>query len=620
MAIKAPTYDGLNVAPAAAPGPPSQGGVSPAAFGAGLGEGVSDFGAVLGSVAVRAKERADDLAVLSASEQLDRAYIETRTNLLSLENDALLKGYDPTMASFGTRAAEIDATLTPAQRRLFASRLAARRADLEATGQSHLAGGIERYDDATTQRKLDTLREVALSDGSLERGLNDIHDVLSGKYARNSYRLDPAAMAADEQVEATKLIGAAVDGALARGDWQQAQAIAAEFGERMPAEARTRMDSDLQRAVTAGSAQLAADALWGKWYDEDAVDQVGAGGDVRTAEDMEADAKAEARQIEDPETRDKALDEITAIATEAARGRADKSRARFTVLDRKAEAGAAWALIEGDPLYSFMDADQRAALKARVRDDEPAETNETIRDMLWQEAANDPARFVERDPRTFRRHFTQPDYAALESLHGNVLKALRDGDEAAAKLYQGFLNEDQSVETYVQDVTAGIDQTEAEGKKAASDAAVRFRSEVNRQGVAKQGELERPLSPPEWEELAGGVAAKMVLDAEQTDTGALAYVSGGVPLADVLAIRAAMIEQGLPADNPAAVAVYYRKAQLPPPVVAEEASRLDVSNVLDEYHLWGLTDDEMQQAIGAMSAERRAALRRDLHYIGAELP
>jgi len=408
---------GQSVEKKALPGARLTARANPDAFGAGIGNGLSNVAGVLEAES----QRADNVAFVEADGRLSEAQ-------LSIEMDAInRKGKDSfdlpnsTLKDFDDRAGEIERDLSnDRQKNAFRRSMAGRRVALDRKIQTHVAREIQAHDEMTTQAYLKNSINAAIEgyedpdtvDMELARQVSTIRD----HGARNGLPADEVSARAGLAVSGTH--AGVIERMLANGKDLSAK----EYLELNREEVIGQHLAKIEKAVEAGS-------LRGE--SQRKSDEIVSGSENR------GDALEKARAISDPDIRDATVERVSQFYS---RKKLAEEEARKVVFENAGElvekSGTVDSIPPGD--WAELKLTERVALKsysANIAKGKAPRTDWGRYTALREQAVNEPDKFVKGSMLMNRAHLADSEYKELIKLQMSIANG-DDSSNDVATLHQ----------------------------------------------------------------------------------------------------------------------------------------------------------------------------------------
>jgi hypothetical protein len=269
------------------------------AFGGGpVGPDLSGVIQVVDRITERAKQHADQLAVLDADEQLSRLETELlynpETGALNKRGKDAFETPETVRAEWEKRVGELQGTLNNETQRLAVRRMASQRGgDIDRALQRHVAGEMKAYDDTKTEEYLKSEQAAATVNFQdperVRAAILRQQDALRKHAARNGLPKEWVDRRVGEAASDTHL--AVIDRMLNNGLDTAAKDYYAAHKAEVSGEDVAKVEKALQEGTLRGESQRAADVILTKHKDRQA-------------------AVAAAEKISKPELRDATVERV----------------------------------------------------------------------------------------------------------------------------------------------------------------------------------------------------------------------------------------------------------------------------------------------------------------------
>jgi hypothetical protein len=470
MALVVRTYGGPKIDPSALPGARKSaaetfdsegGGLALAQAGkdeaiAGLGAQAARIGtAAAGQMIQRARDEADQTALLDASNQLSAAenklLYDPDTGALTVKGKAAMGLPESVGGEFDSTASTIAAGLTTRrQQEAFARLRSERTQNLDLTLRRHVAGEMQSYADGEAQGAVTNATNAALANAQdpARVGLELSNATTAAEQSARIRGLGPEETKHVTDAVRSNIHVGVIENLLTADKAKAAQVYFEETKDQISGAALAHVQAALEEGTLRGAAQQQADTI------------VADGGTV-------TEQLAKARQIDDPKLRDAVQERIEHQASidQAAKRQADEtnlSRA-YQIVDQTADVNkipaALWASIPGEHLGGL-----RAYAAALAKGEKPT-TDAVTYYSLMNQAGNDPTEFSKANLLGARNRLDDADFKQLV----DIQLAIRKGDrEKADHDLAGFRTRSQILDDSL--AAYGFDMKDAE-KNPTSDKA-----------------------------------------------------------------------------------------------------------------------------------------------------
>lgn len=385
-------------------------------IGRSLGGAIGQTAGVLGEIATQERDKADQVALLGASNQLsmweNKRLYEPTTGALSLKGkDA--QGLPETIAGEYTEVADtIESGLTTArQKAAFQRYRLNKQGEIDLTIRRHVFGEMKAYDSQETQSAVDNAINAAIINANDPRRvgveLGNALEVARGYAKRNG--VGPEALEGQLDAITTKAHVGVIEQLLSQDKTAAANVYFEETKSQINGEQQARIEKALQVGTAKKAGQVKADEI------------LGAGGTL-------TEQREKARAIEDPDVRDNVmarLEHESAIQ--------DKTQRDL----EEANLNRAYQIVDSSKSVDGIPADLRAQLAehmpalrsyalSRARG-VPVETDPKTFYSLMDKVAYDPEGFSTTNLLAYRNKLDEGDWKQLVGLQLSA----RKGDKAA---------------------------------------------------------------------------------------------------------------------------------------------------------------------------------------------
>lgn len=531
---RVPTYGPRRVSTAPLPGARVNPAVPEGAFGVPAAVDLSGVQRLAADVYQRETEKADEIALLDADNQLAELSRSLETEARARRGKDALGAGTAVREGWTKGQSEIAGRLSNERQRMaFARRAQMREQSLFEQVERHAAAEGERYAQETTEAALALRVDEAVSryddPRAREHAIAEARIIVGMEAERMG--LSPEARTLAEEKVVTRAHVGVIERMLSAGDDRTASAYYAEHGAEIAGERRGQIEKALEEGSTLGEAQRQADQI------------------IATAPTRAA-AMEQARAIEDPKVRQATTRELEVLFAARDRAEADDYRVRLERAADKVERGGTLTTAE----RAGLKAQDRRTLDSWRKAKAAGESIETDWEVYYnlKRMASDPARrqsFAETSLLTYRTSLADTEFKELV----NAQAALRQG-KASPEL-DGYRTTLQIVD----DGLAGIGvnpnakKRNVEVFRRAADQEIAAWKRAHGKDEIPTEEVQRIVGgllvrgPSSWLGIVGGTRRFDAL--ANTDPDEVNEVSD-IPAAEQEQIRSALQRQGVaPTDD-----------------------------------------------------------------------
>ena len=469
-----------------------------------LGATVTGAGIAIGQIALQERQRADEVALMEAENQLsawerERLY-NPQTGALAQQGKASFGLPESVAGEFNTVAGDIEKKLGTDRQRLAFQRLKANRyAQVDLTLRRHVLGEMQQYEAGELKSLVDnSLSNMAANATDPARAGYELSKAVDA-IERSGPRVGLGPEQVKAQVEAVRTKGhtAVIESLISQGQTRAARAYYDEAKEQIAGDSIARVERALREGTIRKEAQTKADTI------------LAAGGTL-------TEQREKARAIDDPDVRDSVMQRLEHEA--AVRDRAQREQEENTLRGVYAVVEQNGGDVDAvDPkVWATLNAKDLAGVRAYARNiakGEPVETDLEVYYGLMKKAAGTGGAFLRENLLRYKGQLSEGDFKHLAqlqtSLRTRAIDAASDADKAKAKL---VVDEFQSKAQVFNDrLTAyGIDPNPKEGTPEAK-AIANLRQMLDRQVRALSGgETGKTATNDEVREILDGILSSQI--------------------------------------------------------------------------------------------------------------
>lgn len=443
-----PRYSGRQVATSAIPGARKTAAETQLSTGAGLeqarsekwgaigqvGAGLFRVGGVLGLMAEQERERADNVAVLSAENEL-RAWEQKR--LYDPQAGALtVKGKDSfglpeqVGAEFTQLAGRVEQRMvTRRQRDAFQRVKLNQQAGLDLTLRRHVYGEMQRYEASELESLVVNARDAAIASYNDPKiiGMNLARGIEAIEAHAPNLGLGPEQVARQVDALTTSTHAGVIQAMLANDETGAAQVYYEETKSQIKGDAVGRIEKALAEGKVRKEAQTETQRILGM-------------PGLTLAQQRE-----QAKRIDDPEVQDAVLQRLEHEATVRDRVEKDQHDATLRSIYDRVDKGVSLETLLASREWAALDGNERNALRIyhqRKVEGLPVKTDDPTYYALMQQAADDPQTFVSQNLLNYRHKLGDSEFKSLAGLQLSI----KSGDRKAAdKELAGFRTKDDLI-------------------------------------------------------------------------------------------------------------------------------------------------------------------------------
>lgn len=431
-------------------------------------QAIAGFGATVGALgteitkqqreaADREKDRADQVAVLNASNQLamweNQRLYDPNGGALAQKGQGAFDLPEKVGDEYQKLTSDVEAGLgNDRQKEAFQRVKLQRGAELDLTLRRHVYGEMQRYEAGELQAFVDNSVNTAIAHADEPRRIGVELGNAVGAVRTHAKNLGLGPEQVDQQIEniTTKTHVGVIENLLAKDQTKAAQVYFEETKGDIKGEALARIEKAVEEGTLRKQAQTKSDEI------------LGAGGTL--TEQLE-----KARGIDDPKLRDEVQQRIEHNATVKDRAEREQEQATLKgVYDTLDKTHTVTSIPPG--VWANMDPGQRSSARSyaeHLAKGVGVETDFPTYYGLMQKAAHDPESFATENLLNYRAKIGDTELKQLTEIQGSIVK----GDRAQADK-QG-LGDVRTHEQLVNDSLNlyGIDPKE-EGKNSAEGKAI----------------------------------------------------------------------------------------------------------------------------------------------------
>lgn len=427
---------------------------------AGFGGEVAHAGNVMArdqrEAADREKERADQVAVLNASNVLseweNKRLYDPNAGALAVKGKDAFGLPEKVGDEYQEVAGQVEQTLsTDRQRQAFARVKLDRQQNIDLTLRRHVFGEMQRYEGQELTAFVENARSSAIQNANDPARVGLELGQAVDAIRTHASRLGMGPEEVQHQVEAatSNTFTGVIEQLLATDQTKAAAAYFDETKSQIKGESLARIEHALEEGKLRGQAQKKSDEI------------IGAGGTL-------TEQREKAKGIDDPKLRDEVEQRIEHNATVNDRAQREQEqetlRGVYNIIDRTHDVTAIPATV-----WANMDGEKRASARAyahALAKGVPVETDFPTYYGLMQQAAHDPETFATTNLLGYRAKIGETELKQLTEMQGAIVK----GDRASAeKVLGGFRSKEQLIDDGLN--LYGIDPKEA-GKGSTEGRAI----------------------------------------------------------------------------------------------------------------------------------------------------
>jgi hypothetical protein len=439
---------------------------------AGLGQGIARLGIVSFSrIQADERERADQVALLNAQNQLDAWEIKTlhdpQTGAFNTRGKDSFTLPETVDADFQKVTGEIEKGLgTPEQKAAFQRLKGQRATNVAVNVRRHVAGEMRQYEAQELQSTLENAVSLAAANSLDPRRIGQ--EIARGEAAIETMATrqgmsGEAKTQALEKFRSGAHVGV-INNLLAQ---EQEQAAAIYYDEVKGQIDGTRRD-ELLKAIEIGGRKRQSQKL--------ADDIVAAGGTLTEQRDK-------ARSIEDPDTRDLVMQRIEHENAVSEKAERDAEKADAMQATNIVEQTGRFDAIPA-PLLARLEPGLRSSLRSYALQKAkglPVETNPSVYYGYLQMAANEPDAFAKTNLLANRHQLDESDFKQLASLQLSITNGNRSASE---KDLAGFRTKSEILDNTLQQY--GIESRPANQSAGEKKAVAQLQRMLDRRLEAAQ--------------------------------------------------------------------------------------------------------------------------------------
>lgn len=462
------------------------------AFGGGrsfdrLRQAVGGLGQEIADIARKAKNDADQLAVLNADSKLAELQVGLQIEGEKFRGGEAMKGMDHVQQGWGQGLDEIKKGLSNEEQRRAFERISANRWEsLNKHQQLYAAKESQVFDRESTDSAIQSYRNIGLTnyqdDASIDEALGQ-QDAAFSAYMQRQGRSE-----ADPEVRVgrMKLMGemhaAVIDRMLSNGQDLDAKKYFERRREagQIPAEFATKIEKGLRASSILGEANRQASSI------------------LETNGGSERKALEAARKIEDPEVMQHTVREVKLRFQERENEKRKFEENRFLRATQLLEKHKDLAKI---PFYNDLPMNERNAIDNRLEQLRTGKKPTTDWNSFYKlkTIAADPDgrnEFARLNLLTYRDKMADSEFKELVDLQASV----RNGDDKAKKVLDGFRSDNQIVNDALS--AAGFDP------KSDEETYAQFRRSVDQEVMSYQERSGRKATNKEIQEVVDNLMVK----------------------------------------------------------------------------------------------------------------
>lgn len=376
-----------------------------------FGEGIARFGATsYGNMIAQERQRADEVALLSASSQLsaweNQRIYDPNNGALTVKGKDALPLPEQVNTEFAKVAGDIEAGLsTPEQKAAFQRVKLQRGTQLDLTLRRHVFGEMQTYEAQELQSYLENSVSAAISNATDPRRVGEELDRATTAIKTHAPRLGMGPEQIEKQVTAvaTATHEGVINRLLNTDNVTGARVYFEETKDQLKGDALVRVEKALEVGSQRKESQTEADKI------------IAGGGTI-------TEQRAKARAIEDPEVRDQVMARVEHDFSIKEQADQDALRASmlsaYDTIDKTGGVtkipAAQWAAFPGEVRSSMR---SYAAQRAKGT---PIETDLPSYYRLIQMAGDDPTAFVKENLLQYRAKLDDPEFKQLAGLQLSI--------------------------------------------------------------------------------------------------------------------------------------------------------------------------------------------------------
>jgi hypothetical protein len=430
---------------------------------------------------------ADSLVVqqadLDTAQEKIRLLKDPKTGALGVKGQETLGLPDTVGKSFDDFTKKIAGRLTSAQRRDYDRAVFGHKRDINDTLQTHIFSEMRRFDEATTNARLETAREEAVLNftdpSKVQFAIKLQTQLLRARANRDDLAgqaIPPEELARQVEEAASKTHTSVIGRMLTAGSYQGAR----EYLDRVPKGELTSADTvNIDQALRAGTIR---------------------GESQRHASDIMGTAKSEAaalesaRDITDPDIQKATVEEVRIRYAEQRRIEKDIDDAAMQSASNLVETSHDARAVP-PPLWARLSASDRRALEVRSR--QLREGVEPVTDwVLYHDLPKLPG-FAKEDMTRYRARLADSEYKELIGMQRGIA---RDGEKAL----DGYRTKTQIVNDGI--ASMGVDPTPKPGDAAENVAT--FRNLVDQEIRQTQRQTGKEATNEQVQKIVDGLVIK----------------------------------------------------------------------------------------------------------------
>lgn len=419
---------------------------------------ISPIAKVVGEFAAREKDKADQLALLDADNQLAKLHTDLQLEASQRKGKDALGATADVEGKWKEGVGAIEKTLTnDRQRMAFFNRAGGRYQSLYESVERHTAAETERYDSEVTDTALKNRINDALVNYQdpqmVAKAALELKAIVKDHGKRQGW--DPAVIEEKSAEQLSRLHAGVIGRFLKVGDDRAAKAYYEKAKGQILGEHQDNIDQALEEGSTLGEAQRRADAI------------------VKTKGITRTEAYEMAKALDDPKLRRATIDQLDDEYSRQDRLRKDEHdkivsmAAEYADKGQRTPASLLPQLTVGE--RRSLDAHRKSVLRGDLIETDQAAYYEL------QGMAIDPKRrdaFTKLNLITYRDKLSNSDFQEMARLQMAVRKK---GDEAV----RGFLTDRNIVDETITPLFPNAGKTGAQRNQAADDEFNQFRRSID---------------------------------------------------------------------------------------------------------------------------------------------